>query len=413
MPPHKDQQISEHSSSSAAVLTAVFSVAAVLIIFFLYLMAADEIVVKTAFVAGAAAIGIFGWLMSRKSIDAAAAANETTAARTPATAATPEPAAAPDDLTAELTALEEAGLFFRNSLNAGDLYRLILSRIQPLLAHESSELYTAAGGVPVQATGERILAENFHRVVTPGDRPSIIELMPPIDGFRSLVNIPLRVESGESAVLRLYSRAGIAASSETTALLDSIAAAISPALVRAITADAAVAVSMADPITGLPNERSFFMILENQLAESHRYRDDRPLTILSADIQNFDGINFQFGHAAGDRALHFVGGLIAKQLRRMDFLSRGGNDEFMMVLPTANTKTAEEIAARIREAFAATPFEISEKNSIHIGLNFGSATFWQDGETPERLLQAARDRRSRSKGVDQNKVIFFPRDYLN
>ena len=155
MPPHKDQQISEHSSSSAAVLTAVFGVAAVLIIFFLYLMAADDMVVKTAFIAGAAAIGIFGWLMSRKSIDAAAA-NETTVARTPATAATPEPTAAPDDLTAELTALEEAGLFFRNSLNAGDLYRLILSRIQPLLAHESSELYTAAGGVPVQTTGERI-----------------------------------------------------------------------------------------------------------------------------------------------------------------------------------------------------------------------------------------------------------------
>ncbi|MCV5943055.1 GGDEF domain-containing protein, partial [Escherichia coli] len=64
--------------------------------------------------------------------------------------------------------------------------------------------------------------------------------------------------------------------------------------------------ALTDPLTKLPNERAFFLVLENQLAESQRFRDERPLTVLAVDIRDFEEINRDYGHSTGDRVLSFA-----------------------------------------------------------------------------------------------------------
>ena len=109
--------------------------------------------------------------------------------------------------------------------------------------------------------------------------------------------------------------------------------------------------ALTDTLTNLPNERAFYLVLENQIAESQRNRDERPLTILTVDIKNFTELNQNFGHAAGDQILAFAANLIKAQLRQMDFLARSQNDEFLAVLPTASDEIAMEIIERIEKAF--------------------------------------------------------------
>ena len=90
----------------------------------------------------------------------------------------------------------------------------------------------------------------------------------------------------------------------------------------------------------MPNERSFYLVLENQIAQTQRNSRERPLTVLAIDIINFDEINRRFGHSAGDRILYYAAGTIKNQLRRMDFSARTTGDEFLAALPTASEEVS-------------------------------------------------------------------------
>ena len=171
--------------------------------------------------------------------------------------------------------------------------------------------------------------------------------------------------------------------------------------------------ALTDKVTNLPNERAFYMVLENQLAESIRHRDDRPLSVLTIDIKNFADVNQKFGFAAGDRMLAFTAERLTSELRKMDFLARSSNDEFLLVLPTASEKFASEIIHRIRESFADDPIVISEEEDIKVWLNFGWATFWRDGDTAEQLLRTARVRKQQAKAEEPSRVLWFPKEYVN
>jgi GGDEF domain-containing protein len=90
------------------------------------------------------------------------------------------------------------------------------------------------------------------------------------------------------------------------------------------------------------------------------------------------------------------------------------NDEFLIVLPKASERTALEIIARIRVKFAATPFIIVEGESTKLWLNFGTATFWHDGETGSELVRHATMQKQQAKTEEVvATVVKFPIEYVN
>jgi GGDEF domain-containing protein len=97
----------------------------------------------------------------------------------------------------------------------------------------------------------------------------------------------------------------------------------------------------------------------------------------------------------------------------MDFFSRASHDEFLTILPTATEEVSLDIMARIRTAFFGNKLQITEADSVQIDVNFGWASFWRDGETPEQLLNVARLRKLQSKSPDPQKVLWFPNESLN
>ena len=150
-----------------------------------------------------------------------------------------------------------------------------------------------------------------------------------------------------------------------------------------------------------------------QLAESLRNREERPLSILTIDIRDFGAVNSMLGHSVGDRMLEFVGARIGEHLRKMDFLARTVNDEFIVILPTAPENIALEIIERVKEHFARNEFEIADGEGVAVALNIGWASLWHDGETAEQLLRAAQQRKREAKSEAPAGVLWFPREYVN
>jgi diguanylate cyclase (GGDEF) domain len=102
-----------------------------------------------------------------------------------------------------------------------------------------------------------------------------------------------------------------------------------------------------DPLTGLPNRR----YLEQHVAEL--IGDGRSVTIGICDLDGFKLVNTVHGHLTGDLVLQRVAAVLARVMRRGDFVARFGGDEFVVVLPDTDHERAREIAHRIVAAVGA------------------------------------------------------------
>jgi diguanylate cyclase (GGDEF)-like protein len=339
------------------------------------------------------------------------------------------------ELRQKMVALEEANQFFGASIKPSDMFRLVSSRVREIFPFSTSILlvpdeeglgFTAAhadGEGASKFIGVKIDAGSGLAGMAALSRENSIDPDLSLDGqsfgaeltngFKSSAAIPLIHDGGVFGVFQLFRNEKTDPAGETEGILNALAERLTPLFLSSLAFERSLSNALTDRLTNLPNERAFFMVLENQLAESQRFRDERPLTVLVMDIQGFAEANNSFGHATGDKILGFVGEIIQSQLRKMDFLARTTNDEFVAVLPTASEKTTIEIIERIRSEFAGTPFVISEHEMVKIWLSFGWATFWQDGETAKQLLFNAQIRKQQSKSEDVHKVVFFPKEYVN
>ena len=85
-----------------------------------------------------------------------------------------------------------------------------------------------------------------------------------------------------------------------------------------------------DPLTGLPNRRTFAQALLARLAAA---KPPGPgFALLFVDLDRFKAVNDRFGHGIGDALLCAVAGRIRAELGAPDLVSRIGGDEFQVLL---------------------------------------------------------------------------------
>ena len=339
------------------------------------------------------------------------------------------------ELEYKLAALEDAREFFGTSLKPADMFRLVSNRVNEIVPFATCVLITRHDEKGemlrvANAFGDNAGEFENHEIAADTSLAGLaflsneIEVVMDIDGERgifpehlvstygSTATVPVSHEGDVFAVYQLFFKEA-PKSDDLHDRLRAIADRVAPLFLGALAFERSLSKALTDPITTLPNERAFYMVLENQLAESHRFREERPLTVMAADIKEFDEINQTYGHVVGDRALGFAAECISSQLRKMDFLARSMNDEFLIVLPKASERTALEITARIRAKFASTPFKIVDGESTKLWLNFGAATFWQDGETANQLVRFAAMQKQQAKSEEIATVVKFPKEYVN
>lgn len=102
-----------------------------------------------------------------------------------------------------------------------------------------------------------------------------------------------------------------------------------------------------DPLTDLPNRRSFMMRLEEEIARVSRDPAHRfALGVL--DLDGFKQVNDRYGHPAGDELLALISRRLEKSLRVTDFLARFGGDEFAILF--AKVSPTDPVFERVMKA---------------------------------------------------------------
>ncbi|MDD2992205.1 MAG: diguanylate cyclase [Pygmaiobacter sp.] len=136
-----------------------------------------------------------------------------------------------------------------------------------------------------------------------------------------------------------------------------------------------------DKLTGLYNRRFF----EEEL---HRLDEQQgcPLSIIIGDVNGLKLTNDAFGHLAGDLLLTTTADIIRESVRQSDVAARWGGDEYGILLPGTDEKTAKSIAQRIHEKCAATNI-----SNITLSISLGVATKTQAGEDVTDVLRRADD----------------------
>ncbi|MBU2552157.1 MAG: EAL domain-containing protein [Proteobacteria bacterium] len=147
--------------------------------------------------------------------------------------------------------------------------------------------------------------------------------------------------------------------------------------------------AMHDPLTGLPNRRSFYSSIEEALTLSGRREDDeRAWALLFLNMDRFKQINDTLGPWTGDQVLRETAWRLKTCLRKSDLLFRLGGDEFTIIL-TALHKDIDvaKVAQKIREAVA-QPFEVDEIE-VHASISMGITVYPADGHDVEVLIKNA------------------------
>lgn len=138
--------------------------------------------------------------------------------------------------------------------------------------------------------------------------------------------------------------------------------------------------SVTDALTGAFTYGYLYEVLELEIQRT--LTDKSPLSLLILDVDDFKRINDSHGHLFGDRVLRETAETISANIRSNDVLGRYGGDEFVVVMPGSDAKTALDVAGRVRGAVA--------KNGFMATVSIGAATC--DGgthQTPADLIHRA------------------------
>jgi diguanylate cyclase (GGDEF)-like protein len=163
--------------------------------------------------------------------------------------------------------------------------------------------------------------------------------------------------------------------------------------------------SITDGLTSLYNSRHFYEQLGHEIERANRYQ--RPLSLLLLDADNFKQINDTYGHVEGDRVLQILAQVIKSCLRSADSAYRYGGEEFTAILPETGIQSAELLAERLREAFAATPLKLSSGATIHSTVSIG-VTQYVSPENIQRFVRRADDGVYQAKRRGKNCVTVRP-----
>ena len=164
-----------------------------------------------------------------------------------------------------------------------------------------------------------------------------------------------------------------------------------------------------DPLTGLPNRRELFVLLN---AAIDRARTEGCLVgIFFLDIDNFKYLNDGMGHAFGDRVLVSLATRLRETSRDLGFAARLGGDEFTVVVGhAANLEDIRRAGLEIVQAFQ-KPLSVDGRDLI-VSVSVGASVFPDHEQQADALLRAADAALFRAKALGRSQLSVFTPELL-
>lgn len=156
-----------------------------------------------------------------------------------------------------------------------------------------------------------------------------------------------------------------------------------------------------DELTGLPNRNLMQDRLEQTISQNER--TGKPFAVLFLDLDGFKRINDEFGHNYGDELLIQAAHRMGTLLRRSDTVCRHGGDEFVILLPTANSVGSSLAVSRKLVVQLAKPYKV-KRQQLEISVSIGVALYPKNGTNIDDLLRSADKAMYRAKAAGKNDV---------
>jgi diguanylate cyclase (GGDEF)-like protein/putative nucleotidyltransferase with HDIG domain len=320
-----------------------------------------------------------------------------------------------DFLTSIASARQEAQAMFElsqdlgNSLSLSETLSLLSMRLRRLIVYDSISVYVNRNGwlLPELVSGENFRALSALKIpvgeglcgwVAENCKP-ILNGNPQVErGYvndpdkhttlRSALAVPLQGLSGVVGVLAMYHSEQDAFTPDHLRILLAVASKVALSIENALKYQQAESSATTDYLTGLPNARSLFVHLAQEVSRCRRMQSS--LAVMVCDIDGLKQINDSFGHLEGDKLLREFSIRLKDACRGYDYVARMGGDEFVVTAPGLTAEAVLEKAARLNEAAIEAGLKTCGKEII--SLSVGTAFCPEDGYDVEALLAEA-DRR--------------------
>lgn len=154
--------------------------------------------------------------------------------------------------------------------------------------------------------------------------------------------------------------------------------------------------SSTDQLSLLNNRHSLQLFISQESDKIRRYRERKSaniqISIAFIDLDNFKYYNDTFGHSTGDLLISCFSKLLKQTCRHIDFISRFGGDEFVIVMTDTSIDEALKVYRRLKGNLSASDFFIPEikrhlnDNSLqipddkHLDFSMGICSNFDDGD---------------------------------
>ena len=325
----------------------------------------------------------------------------------------------------EVLTLFELNSDLGSSLSLQETLSVLATRLRRLVPFDSLAIYFLRDGklIPEYVTGENFrmfaaleipygeglsgwVAEHLQPILNgnPSVEPGYQNDPAKSFTLRSALAVPLEGSQGVVGVLSLYHADRDAFSRDHLRILNGISAKLSNSIENALRFHVAETTATTDYLTALPNARSLYPRLEEELKRCRRM--ETPLELLVCDLNGFKQVNDRYGHMEGNRVLREVASRLRENCREYDFVARMGGDEFVIVMPGAEAGNFQIRALQLSQLAADAGRMITGENILSCAV--GSARYPEDGNDPEQLLSIADQRMYRNKYESREQAPIDP-----
>ncbi|MEW6362577.1 MAG: diguanylate cyclase [Acidobacteriota bacterium] len=207
------------------------------------------------------------------------------------------------------------------------------------------------------------------------------------ENLRTLASRPLIADNKLIGAVTLYTSKITNYQDEHIRLLDTVCRIAADAIAKSQIHAVAASHALTDPITGLPNARSLHIQFEKEVQRA--IRNGTEFQLLMLDLDGFKEVNDNFGHKVGDNLLTAIGQVIRGELREYDFLARYAGDEFVAIIPGADSESITDLCRRIEAAVNSFGIEVDTGVVAGVGVSIGAASYPIHGETFDQLVISA------------------------
>lgn len=162
-----------------------------------------------------------------------------------------------------------------------------------------------------------------------------------------------------------------------------------------------------DPLTGLPNRAMIYDKLDFMIQQSER--SGLSFSLVMLDFDKFKEINDTYGHRYGDRLLQAFAVRLKQLMRKSDYVSRYGGDEFFMIASNYQSDAELEELLKRKQEKLCRPYllDIDGKEVEQaISISFGVMK-WVQGMKASEMLEMADQAMYRSKRCNDSVITFF------